>query len=108
MPGGEISDEWTDRPADHPLFLNPEPAPQRGPVGFLEGQTCRGEIVDDLDDLGLAHAKSEMMRDRSRGDHGIVAVTVAKQGKRSGRRNIVRDPGAAARHELRCGSYVVG
>src|SRR6516165_3598557 len=105
--GCEIGDERTDRPVNYPLFLNSEPVPLHSHAASLEGQTCPRQIVDDLDYISIANVESQMVRDCSRGDHGIAAVTVSKQGERSGRRNIARDPSAAACQQLRRGGHVV-
>ena len=83
--GRKIGDEGVERPADDPLFLNPEPVPLHSAVASLEGQTCRRQIVDDLDQISIANVESQMARDGSRGDQEIAAVTVSKQGERSGR-----------------------
>src|SRR5208282_1599525 len=91
--GCEIGDERTDRPVHYPLFLNSEAVPPGSPVASLKGQTCRRQLVDDIGYIGVANVESQMVRDGSRGGHGIAAVTVSKQGERSGRRNIARDPG---------------
>jgi hypothetical protein len=85
IPGREIGDKRTNRPADYPLFLNPEPVPLCSPVASLEGQTCRRQTVDDLDQISIANVESQMARDGSRGVGGIAAVTVSKQGEPSGR-----------------------
>jgi hypothetical protein len=58
IPGREIGDKRTDRPADDPLFLNPEPVPLHGPVASLEGQICRRQIADDLHQIGIANVQS--------------------------------------------------
>jgi hypothetical protein len=105
--GREIGDEWTERPVYNPPFVNPEPVPPRSPVPALEGETCRRQIVDNLDYISIADVESQMGRDCSRGDHRTAAVMISKQGERSGRRNIARHPRTAARYQLCCGGRVV-
>src|SRR5208282_2647265 len=90
--GREIGDERTNCANDDPLFFYPEPVPPCSPVASLEGQPCRRQIVDDLNYIGIADVEGQMARDCSRGDRRIAAITISKQGERSGRRNIASDP----------------
>src|SRR6516164_10815995 len=60
--GGKIANERADRAADYPPFLSPEPLPPRRPVALLESQTCRCQIVDNLDNIGIAHIEGQMVR----------------------------------------------
>src|SRR6516164_3544354 len=104
---GEKGNKRTDRPADYPLFFNSEPVPARRPVAALESLSRRCQLIDDFDDIGIADSECQMVGHCSRSSQRIAAIAVAKQGEGTGRRDIARDAGATARHQLYRSSNVV-